>query len=467
MIAIKNMKKKILCLLLLFPILFNATIAEEASTGFDIESITEDYFIVINAERPGETVLRLEREADTECYPASTTKVMTCIVALESGIDWETPVKITSAADSDRVLGSAMGIHKKETYSFGDLLYGMMLPSGNDAAIALSIAVAGNVSDFVAMMNDKAAALGMAHTHFTNPNGLHDENHYSTARDMSILAAYAMQNEQFRQIVSTTEYTAVSKAGRTLRLRSSNRFLRDYVSTTFKPASVLYAEAIGIKTGETNAAGKCLIAAAQRNETVYIICLFHGEMPPSGLSDKKQDPYSVKRYQDARALFEYVFENDMRSVSLQSLIDAGLPCSLHLEHDPNTELLLSSDYIIEWNTDAVYTAPLYAFPTNLLSDQLTEDMIQILWQDTTPKIGEEAGTAILSVNDTTLFSAPIRCTNVVHPTPPPTPVPTPIPTPEAIITAIDTEKDVPTVSPAPSPSPNPADWWLSCAPKAD
>ena len=460
------MKRKILCLLLSLPFLFRIAVAEEISTDFDIESITEDFFIVINADEPGVTILGLERDADTVCYPASTTKVMTCIVALESGIELDAPVKITSAADSNRVLGSVMGLRRKETYPFEDLLYGMMLPSGNDAAIAVAIAVAGNVSDFVRLMNEKAAVLGMEHTHFVNPNGLHDDNHYSTARDMAILAAYAMQNEQFREIVATKEYTAVSKDGRQIHLRTSNRFLRDYTSTTFKPESVLYEEAIGIKTGETNRAGKCLIAAAKRNSTTYIICLFHGEMPPSGLSVKKQDTYSTKRYKDARALFEYVFENDIRSIRLGNLFDKELPTELHRTHDPDTELLISSDYVIEWDNDAVFQSPRYAFPVELLSTDNIAEYCTVTWNESRPKIGETAGTASIIIQDTVIFSAQIRCTNLTRPTPPPTAVPTPVPTPMVFVTTpqatIDSPPLVSTASPLPSQSSRP--WWLSCAP---
>ncbi len=443
------MKRKILCLLLLIPFLFGSFTMSEDSTGFDPEVIAEDYFIVVSPEHPETAVLGLERNADERCYPASTTKVLTCIIALEEA-KLSKKIKVPSSADSDRVSGSVMGIHKKEVYTLEDLLYGLMLPSGNDAAIAIAVGLYGSVEAFADRMNGKAIEIGMLHSHFVTPNGLHDDDHYSTARDLAILSCYAMQNKTFREIVGTAQRTIESDSGRKIKLRSSNRFLRDYLSTAFEPESVLYPEAIGIKTGETNAAGKCLIAAAKRRETEYIAVLLHGEMPPDHLTPKEKDPYSVRRYYDARTLLEYAFEQDIRTVTVQELLSCCLPDSVVRFYDADSDGILSAYYRIEWNGSDSYSAPLYLFEKEFFSDPFPSEYVEYSWDDKAPAIGAVAGTATIRINGIPYFSAPIRCEEIERPTPVPTLLPT----------------VVPTASPAfdPANTPAPKRGLLSCAP---
>lgn len=462
----KNALHKILCLLLCTALLFPvfAIAEEESDEGFDRKSLAEDFWIVVNLNDPLHAVCGLEQDADEQCYPASTTKILTCIIAIEDG-DLTERVKIPAAADSNRVAGSAMGIHKNETWTLEDLVYGMMLPSGNDAATAVALALAGSMDAFAEKMNEKAAEIGMEHSHFVTPSGLHRAEHYSTARDMALLAAYAMQNETFRTIVATKERRVTCKEGRSITLRTSNRFLRNYQSTTYNPESVLYEEAIGIKTGETNAAGKCLIAAAQRGETVYIAVLLHGTMPPaSAKSDKAKDPYSTRRYKDARALLTYAFDHDQSSISVADLLDRGLKETLTVEPSDQENDILFAELTIDWDATQEFSAPVYAFPEVLSSDTDPNEWLVIEQSDDPLLPDATVGTASIVIDEVVYFSAPLRCTAVVTPTPSPTPEPTPAPTPTL---APEIPIEIESI-PSDGPTPTPASFWslLSCAPKS-
>ena len=176
-------------------------------------------------------------------YPASLTKIMTALVALDRARLNDT---ITVTA-SHMVEGSSMYLKPGEMVTVEELLYGLMLCSGNDAALALADCC-GGLEEFVQAMNDKAAELGMQDTSFANPNGLDDEDHYSTARDMAVLAAYAAQNPTFRRICSTRTATVGSRT-----MTNHNKLLSQVEGC------------IGMKTGYTKAAGRTLVSCAQRD----------------------------------------------------------------------------------------------------------------------------------------------------------------------------------------------------------
>src|SRR5699024_8984721 len=139
-----------------------------------------------------------------------------------------------------------------------NLLYGALLRSGNDACVAIAENVGDDAEQFVAMMNLKAKLLGCKDTHFTNTNGLPDEEHYSTCYDLALISRYALQNEMFAEIVSTKSYTMQWLDGRKKMINNTNRLLSSYEG------------AVGVKTGTTDAAGQCLIAAAERDGKCYI-----------------------------------------------------------------------------------------------------------------------------------------------------------------------------------------------------
>ena len=193
---------------------------------------------------------------------ASTTKIMTTILTIESG-GLDKPFEVDSEAI--KVEGSSMGLLEGDIVTKRDLCYGMLLPSGNDAANAAAVSVAGSVEKFVGLMNKKAAELGLTSTHFVTPSGLDDftDDHYSTAYDMARLTAYALKNETFREICGT-QSVSLDLNGRKLWLGNTNKLLSS--------CDGVY----GVKTGFTDKAGRCLITACKRNG-IDLICVTLGD----------------------------------------------------------------------------------------------------------------------------------------------------------------------------------------------
>lgn len=185
-----------------------------------------------------------EKDADSRSLVASTTKIMTALVICEQ-CNVLDRMKIPKEAVG--IEGSSMYLKEGEVLTVQELLYGMMLHSGNDAAVALAIYCGGTVEGFAELMNDKARLLGLTGTHFQNPNGLDAPDHYSTARDLAVLAAYAMKNPIFAQTVSTKTVTVGQRS-----LRNHNKLLWQVEG------------ADGVKTGYTKAAGRILVSSAVR-----------------------------------------------------------------------------------------------------------------------------------------------------------------------------------------------------------
>lgn len=178
---------------------------------------------------------------------ASITKIMTAIIAIESGKMQET---VTSSKRAVHIDGSSIYLKQGETMKMEDLVYGLMLRSGNDAAIAISEHIGGSVEGFVHLMNEKARWLGMTNTHFSNPHGLDEDKHYSTAYDMAILMQYAMTNEQFQTITKAQTYKAET---RSYAWQNKNKLLTSY-----------YKYCTGGKTGFTSKSGRTLVSSASK-----------------------------------------------------------------------------------------------------------------------------------------------------------------------------------------------------------
>lgn len=431
------MKRSLLALFLSLLFLYNGSYTESHSTEIADPDIAEEVFLLVNAEEPTVPVLGLARNEHELCYPASTTKILTCLVALESASP-ELIIEVSENATNLGANSSKMGIQAGERYSLLDLLYGLMLPSGNDAAIAIAEGLCGSVEAFAEHMNAFAERIGMEHSHFVNPHGLHNKEHYTTATDLAILMAYALQNEMFCKIISTVSHQASSDSGRTLRLLQSNRLLRDRKAETYTPVSCLYPFALGGKTGETGQAGKCLVAAARRNETTYIAVLLNGPDAPKNSSLKVQDEYNAQRFLDAITLFEYAFRYDLVTVTVADLLDRCLPDSIALS--VLDEQLESALLRIDWRETDRITMPRYEIRP-LLDEVLPKELVQVslscddLWVDKT------VGQATLVLNDSVLFTAPIKVEDLTwKPTPSPTESPmttpafvnTPTPVPKRI-----------------------------------
>ncbi len=218
-------------------------------------SVSAKAFIVMEA---ASRAVIFEGNARTELPMASTTKIMSTLLCLESG-DLDTPFTVNS--DAIRVEGSSMGLVEGDIVTKRALCYGMLLPSGNDAAGAAAVRIDGSYVAFAERMNQRAAELGMTQTHFVTPSGLHDEQHYSTAFDMALLTATALQNADFREICA--QKSAIVSFGNPpydRRLQNSNKLLS------------MCDGVIGVKTGFTDEAGRCLVSACTRND-VTLICV--------------------------------------------------------------------------------------------------------------------------------------------------------------------------------------------------
>lgn len=206
-----------------------------------------------------------EKNGDSAIYPASTTKILTCIIALEEG---HTLLKKDANISSFSIKqdGTLLGISPDNPIILEQLLYGMMLVSGNDAASAVAETVGGEYHRFIQMMNEKANIIGCTNSHFSNASGLTDPAHYSTAVDMTKIAAYAMNNQMFRDIVSKKIYNMTYVDGTVQLIKNRNEFLDSK-----------YYGANGIKTGMTEAAGECLVASAERNGQLLIMSVYNDE----------------------------------------------------------------------------------------------------------------------------------------------------------------------------------------------
>ncbi len=223
-----------------------------------------------------------EKNADEKAYPASTTKIMTALLVLETLEFYDSPLAqvATVPTEAEGVEGSSLYLKAGERISIQDLLYGLMLQSGNDAAVALAILAAGDLDLFVERMNEKADRLYCKNTHFVNPNGLFDENHYTTVRDMSIIAREAMTHEDFRRIVSAPSWDAEREESDFVHFYNKNKTVHEFKGGT------------GIKIGYTKASGRTLVASSQRDGK-ELICVVMG---------------APNWFNDAYTLMEYGFK---------------------------------------------------------------------------------------------------------------------------------------------------------------
>ena len=254
-----------------------ADVLEAVNNLSDFPAINSRRYVVY--DRISKRVLYGKNE-NVKGAMASTTKIMTCLVTLENA-DINQVVTISSKAAGTG--GSRLGLKKNDEITVECLLYGLMLRSGNDAAVALAETVGGSVEGFAELMNDKAKVLGLNSTHFVTPHGLDDPEHYTTAAELAKIADYAMENEKFAEIVGTKSIT-ISINGYSKQIFNTNELL-----------GVLNG-VIGIKTGFTNNAGRCLVTETKRgNMDIIVVTL--------GADTKKY------RTQDNTKLIEYTYSN--------------------------------------------------------------------------------------------------------------------------------------------------------------
>lgn len=226
-----------------------------------------------------------QKNMKQELPMASTTKIMTAIIAIESGKAEEIVEVSQKAASAPKV---KMGLIKGEKYRLIDLLYPLMLVSANDAAVAIAEHTGKSVEGFADLMNKKAKDIGAYNTEFVTPNGLDKDNHHSTAYDMALITRYAIKNKKFVDIINTQSKEISSLEGRRFEFYNKNRLLREYKG------------ALGVKTGFTGKAGNCFVGAAKRNGMTLISVVL-----ASGWGSLGKE----RKWSDTKALLDYGFDN--------------------------------------------------------------------------------------------------------------------------------------------------------------
>ena len=396
---------KVLTLLLAAMMLLPASTPTISNDPPDVELVAP-YYIVVDADDP--SIVFYERDPDGKCIPASTMKIMTCILTIENVKDYTELVEVTKKAATLKDSNSLMGMFAGEHLTVDQLLHGLMMVSGNDCALLLANYVAGDVEKFAELANAKAAELGMVNSHFLNASGAYRGGQYSTARDMAILTAYALKNDKFRELIATKEYTIepndVRKRPDTL--VNSNRLISDDPAT-----SEVYTDlCIGGKTGSTVTGGKCLVSVGELDGARIVVVQIGAE----DLQSYDVHRRMPKLFANAKFLLEYTLNNDYTPVT---------PTSLGFEyHDDVTPTGLAASFPVSarFAEDAVRRLPkamaeaLEEYPSKMeVVTELNDDLASA-------KAGDVVGTISCSYEGRVLFTGDLVADTDAVPTPTPT-----------------------------------------------
>ncbi len=320
-------------------------------------NISADKAILVEKETG---IVLYNKNCDKKAGMASTTKIMTCIIAIEK-MDISSLVTIPKEAVG--IEGSSLYLTEGEIFTLYDLLVGLMLESGNDVAVAIALYCSDTVLEFSDLMNNKAKELGMENTHFTNPHGLSDIDHYSTPRDMAILSRYALQNDTFKEIVGMKKYTIKPQNSEYIRYCfNHNKLLFNYDGTT------------GIKTGYTKLDGRCLVSSVEKNGVELICVTFNGQnhwsdhkslyseafgkIEKRTLSDKGENAFEVSVVGGKN---NYVTVVNNTAIELFLPKDAEITVKVYLPpfvYAPVDKGDIIGELRIYCNNEVIYTAPL-------------------------------------------------------------------------------------------------------------
>lgn len=299
------MKKYLICILFIFLIFACCPVSYIYAVDSSNLEIYSPYVLLIEANSGK---ILYEKNAYEKRYPASTTKMMTALLTLEN-CDLSEEVEVSYEAVSSVPYGyidSKLQVGEKLTVE--QLLHVLLIPSANDAAYVLGEHIAGSMESFCTMMNARAVELGCKNTNFVNGSGIHNENHYSTAYDLSLIAREVIKNEQYINISTKTSYT----------LPKTNKYDKeDRTFTTtnslLRSSSMYYYDGCnGIKTGYTDSAGNCIVAGAKRNGIQLIAVILGSDDTSTGLTAK---------YLDAKTLFDFGFNNyTQKNIAFQDQI---------------------------------------------------------------------------------------------------------------------------------------------------
>lgn len=373
----KLMKKLfyvLLILIMILPMLNNISFASELNIDSEAALIVEASTGKILYEKNSKEVR----------YPASTTKVMTALLTLENCELTDTATVSHNALQLVPSGYAIANLQEGEILSIEDLLYALLVKSANEAANVLAEHISGSIEEFSNMMNNRAKELGCENTHFVNPNGVHNEDHYSTAYDLFLIAQEAMKNETFRKMVATPSYTlpATNKYSSADRVLSNTNALI-HVNNSNRADNYYYEDAIGIKTGYTSEAKNCLIAASNRDGLEFITVVLGSGTTEDGLS---------QRYLDTIHMFDYGYENYTQNtvVEQNSTIET-------LEIKNGTKESKNLNVVIKDNIKAI-------IPKNLNINDITP-VININENLKAPIVtGDKVGTISYSIDDITYTS---------------------------------------------------------------
>lgn len=329
----------------------------EASNNLhDVPTINARHAIVI--ERNSKSILYGKKETE-QCKMASTTKIMTAIVTIENSNLKDTVTVSKKAAGTG---GSRLGLSTNDKITVESLLYGLMMCSGNDAAVALAEYLGGSIEGFADLMNNKANELGLFSTHFVTPHGLDNDDHYTTAYDLALLTSYALSNKTFAKIVRTKTFTLTIN-NRAKSLRNTNELLGNLDG--------IY----GVKTGFTNGANRCLVTSCKRGN-LDIICVVLG-------CDTKKD-----RTRDSVKLINYIF-NNFTVINVKDIIDSDFK---------------------KWNEEHKNSFYIDKGISNTLDLYLNENSIPY---KSIAINNKDIGTISTSIKFESQYTAPLPCNNVI------------------------------------------------------
>ncbi len=323
-------KTKLLALLLLICALLSAL--APSALALEQPSVGSRFVVLADAET-GQVYY--EKNADDMAYPASLTKIMTVLLAVEAvNAGTVSPDDlVTASADCAQGLtedSSTSGIVAGETMSLENLMYCAMVESANEACNIIGERLSGSIAAFVERMNQRAAELGCQGTHFVNPHGMPDANHYTTARDMLLITEKALSYELFRKICGTVKYTVPATNMAPARELSNTNGLINADSKLYPGYYFEYAT--GVKTGHTNDAGYCLVSAAAKDDVSLIAVVMGG-----AAIDRGDGVYTYGCFTDSVTLYKWIFNNFSRQdlVSSSELV-AEVPVELGADSDTVT-----------------------------------------------------------------------------------------------------------------------------------
>lgn len=351
--------KKILLLTIIIIILFPTFSFANIN---DIETLSETC-ILIDADSGK---ILYDKDSHKRMYPASTTKIMTAILTIENCNLTDTVTVNSSAVSNIPYDYVTAQLQPGETFSVEQLLNVLLVASANDAANVLAEHISGSIENFSKLMNKKAVELGCKDTNFVNPSGYHDDNHYSTAYDLSIIAKYCMQNEIFRKFVSTTscELPTTDFYYEEREFGTTNELLKNKETSNY---NYYYTYANGIKTGYTEYANHCLIAGAKKYELQLICVTLGADYNYDGKSDRAEDCIN---------LFNYCFENyNTKTFLRKDKVIEQFEINLKNSETKILDIIPKESLILKTTTNIEDVTPTISIDENLIQIPILKDTV--------------------------------------------------------------------------------------------